>query len=536
MSTLIVQLPAQPRLSAQRAEGPEAGQSRLPGELEYVFSADGQQVTQHGRCAARALPKAQSVVAVLPPDDVAWHRITAPKAPAARLRPALVGIMEESLLQDEGELHLAVAPFMKAGEPVWVAAVGKVWLAAQIEVIEATGLTVDRVVPAWGPDDTTAGHVYTADAAVAGASGASGPDSGLRLAWRDPKGPLCLPLASDATRALLAALDPEQPVRWTASPEGAAEAARLAGTTVAAVSQGEFLLDASRTGWNLRQFDLAAQRRGSRVAREWLQRFWQDRAWRPVRYGLCLLVVVQLLGINLWAWQQRQALSRQKLAMTSLLQSTFPQVRAVIDAPAQMQKEVDLLRTAAGKPGDNDLEPMLYAAEAAWPGSRAPADSLKYEPGRLTINAVGWSEQEINDFRGRLRPLGLDAEAVPGRLTLSRARVVEGTPPTNNAAFNTVPATGNPGANMQPTQPLQANVQPRTLPTQMSGRPGMQPAQQPGQPAQRYTAPNGGPGLLPGTAPTHGGQTLQPLQAAPGQPPLSGRPMQGNSMAGQSEI
>ncbi|HSI57723.1 MAG TPA: type II secretion system protein GspL [Ideonella sp.] len=527
MSTLIVQLPAQPRLSAQRAEGPAAGLPRTPSELEYVFSADGQQITQHGRCAPRALPKAQSVVAVLPAEDVAWHLITAPKAPAARLRPALVGILEESLLQDESELHLAVAPGLKPGEPLWVAAVAKPWLAAQIEVIEATGLTVDRLVPAWGPDDSPAGHVYTAEAGVTG-----GTDDGLWLAWRDAKGPLCLPLASDATRALLAGLPPDQPVHWTASPEGAAEAARLAGTTVAAQSQGDFLLAASKSGWNLRQFDLAAQRRGSRVAREWLQRFWQDRAWRPVRYGLALLVVVQLLGINLWAWQQRQALARQKIAMTSLLQTTFPQVRAVIDAPAQMQKEVDLLRTAAGKPADTDLEPMLYAAEAAWPGSRAPADALKYEPGKLTINSVGWSPQEVDEFRGRLRPLGLDAEAVPGRLTLSRARVAEGTPPLNNATGGLPPGTANPAAYGSPPGA------PRPLaPQTMQGQPaaGQMPAGAgPVQPGQRAIAPGGTPGLRPGMPPA--GAQPQPVRPLPGNPPLSGRPMQGNNADGQSEI
>lgn len=492
MSTLIVQLPAQPRLSAQRAEGvvPEPA----PRELEYVFSADGQQVTQHGRCLPQALPKAQTVVGVLPPDDIGWHRITAPKAPAARLRPALVGVLEESLLEDEAELHLAIEPGFKAGEPAWVAAVGKPWLSAQIAGIESTGLTVDRVVPAWPPDDTPAAHVFSAQ----GAADTAVPGDGLWLAWRDAKGPLCLPLASDATKALLAALDPDQPVQWSASPEGAAEASRLAGTNVAAQSRGEFLLAASRNDWNLRQFDLAAQRRGSRVAREWLQRFWNDRAWRPARYGLALLVVVQLVGINLWAWQQRQALTRQKTAMTGLLQTTFPQVRAVIDAPAQMQKEVDLLRSAAGKPGEADLEPMLYAAEAAWPGSRGPADSLKFEPGRLTITSVGWSPQEVNDFRDRLRPLGMALDAQPGRLTLSRLRTLDGTPAAGPTAGSTVPA----GAQGVMPAPAPGGTPPQR-PAPLQPQAQLQPADE--EPPDPADAPP--PGTAPQRAPV--GQPLQ---------------------------
>lgn len=506
MSTLIVQLPAQPRLSAQRADG--VATDPAPRELEYVFSADGQQVTQHGRCTAQALPKAQTVVGVLPPDDIGWHRITAPKAPAARLRPALVGVLEEALLEDESELHLALAPGFKAGEPVWVAAVGKPWLASQLAAIEATGLTVDRVVPAWPPGDTPAAHVFSAQGAVGAAPGSDG----LWLAWRDAKGPLCLPLASDATKALLAALDPDQPVQWSACPEGSAEAARLAGTTVVARSQAEFLLAASQGEWNLRQFDLAAQRRGSRVAREWLQRFWNDRAWRPARYGLALLVAVQLVGINLWAWQQRQALTRQKAAMTGLLQATFPQVRAVIDAPAQMQKEVDLLRSAAGKPGEADLEPMMYAAEAAWPNSRGPADALKYEPGRLTITSVGWSPQEVDAFRDRLRPLGLDLEAQPGRLTLSRLRMLDGSP------------AGNPGPGPSTTAPSPGpGVSPAGAGAMPTSPPPSAAPQRPSPMApQAQAAPRNSGQVYPAETP--------PAEAAPPQRPPTGQPLQGNVM------
>lgn len=410
MSLLIVLLPEQPRLSARPGD---PATSRPPAELDFVFSADGRQVSQQGRAAPGAWPAAQSVVAVLAPADIAWHRINAPKAPAARLRLALAGMLEESLLDDESVLHLAVAPGLKAGEPLWVAVVAKAWLAAQIEAIEAAGVTVDRLVPAWAPDDTRlAGHVFRP---------ARDDDEhpGPWLAWCDADGPLCLPLASDATRALLSRVPAEAPVSWSATPDCAADAAHVAGGTVAATSPAEFALAAARSAWNLRQFDLAPRRRGSRAAAEGWRRFAHDAEWRPVRWGLALLLLLQLVGANLWAWQQRQALARQKTASVQLLQATFPNVRAVRDAPVQMQKEVDLLRAAAGRPGETDLETLLQAADTAWPPSRAPADDLKFEPGRLSIGSNGWSPPEVDGFRARLRPLGFDAEAVPGRLTLT---------------------------------------------------------------------------------------------------------------------
>jgi general secretion pathway protein L len=413
MSTLIVQLPAQPRLAAVHADTPAA---RPTPEYDWVLSTDAATSAgqAHGRCGVAQLPRAQSLVAVLPAEDAGWHLITAPKAPAARLRMALAGMLEEQLLEDEQDVHLATSPSLKAGEPAWVASVGKAWLKAQLDALEATGLTVDRVVPAWAPTGAPAAHVYR-EATVEG-------DAGLRLAWRDDAGAVVLPLHSDAARALLTQPGTDTPSTWTASPDAAEAASQVAGHAVAARSNADSLLAATQTDWNLRQFDLAPQHRGSRALRDNARRFWNDTAWRPVRLGLAVLLGVQLIGANVWAWQQRQAVTERKLAVTALLQTTFPQVRAVIDAPVQMQKELDLLRTLAGKPGDTDLEPLLYAAEAAWPPSRGPADALKYEPGRLTLNSTGWSPAEVEGLRERLRALGLSLDTEPGKFTLYKGK------------------------------------------------------------------------------------------------------------------
>jgi general secretion pathway protein L len=111
--------------------------------------------------------------------------------------------------------------------------------------------------------------------------------------------------------------------------------------------------------------------------------------------------------------------------MQALVKSTFPNVNpqdVQRDADAVMQRETQALRTLAGKPGDADLEPMLQAAASAWPADRPPAESLRFEPGRLTLSAAGWSDAQITQFRSLLRPSGWSIEAVEGRLVLSRAR------------------------------------------------------------------------------------------------------------------
>jgi general secretion pathway protein L len=87
-----------------------------------------------------------------------------------------------------------------------------------------------------------------------------------------------------------------------------------------------------------------------------------------------------------------------------------------------MLRETQALRTLAGKPGDGDLEPMLQAAAAAWPNERPPVENLRFESGRLTLAATGWSDAQIEQFRGVLRPAGFQVDASEGRLVVSRAR------------------------------------------------------------------------------------------------------------------
>jgi general secretion pathway protein L len=87
-----------------------------------------------------------------------------------------------------------------------------------------------------------------------------------------------------------------------------------------------------------------------------------------------------------------------------------------------MQREAQSLRALAGKPGDADLEPMLQAVASAWPMDRPPVENLRYEPGKLTLAAAGWSPPQIETFRNQLLPAGWQVESAEGRLTLSRAR------------------------------------------------------------------------------------------------------------------
>ena len=416
MSTLVIQLPEHRRLRAgARAEPESDGWPR--NDYAYVTSADGIEFEAQGEAAAALLPGRSLVIAVVQEADVSWHRIVLPKAPAARLRAALTGVIEEALLEDADSVHLAVAPLAVAGQPTWVAAIDKAWLQSELASLQKAGVFVDRVVPMAWPDDPPAGHFHALNS-----GDANSPRSAV-LTWASVDGVATVRLDGGLARALV-----PQPAsvatRWTASPTAAVAAEQWLGAPVNVMPTEQRLLQAGRSLWNLRQFDLARKTKGARALRDWLRRA-MSPAWRPARIGLALFVAAQIAGLNLWAWHQNGAVEARRAAIQALVKKTFPRVSdgdVQRDAAAVMLREAQSLRTLAGKAGDTDLEPMLQAAAAAWPAERPPVENLRFEPGKMTLAASGWSDAQIEQFRGVLRPAGFQVDAGEGRIVVSRSR------------------------------------------------------------------------------------------------------------------
>lgn len=425
MSLLILQLPPRVR---------PAGQDRLvaalpDGSTEYPFvltGSDGSSIVADGECAAALLPQATSVVAVLGELELAFHPLTCPKAPAARLRAALAGLLEERLLDEPEALHLALAPESRAGNATWVAACDRGWLEAHLQALERQGIAVDRVAPIacpTAPGERGQLHVQAQaqrrTASEGGSSslmGAGDLDEGW-ITFCHEGGVATWPLSGSAGTALWPQPLPEG-WRLSASPSSAEAAQRRLGQTVQIRTQAERLLAAAQNGWNLRQFDLATRHRGV----TWLREAWlrlRSPQWRPIRWGLAALALVQVVGLNAWAWRQQQDLRQRRDEMLSLLRSAHPQVRAVLDAPVQMRRETELLRAGAGRSGPTDLEPMLRSAAAAWP-ENLPVQAIRYENQQLSLAAPGLGAPQADALRQRLAPAGWQVEGSDGRITLKR--------------------------------------------------------------------------------------------------------------------
>ncbi len=362
-------------------------------EFGYVLSSDGRNAVDHGTAPLALLPRADVLVLAVPAQALSWHRVRLPPVAGARLRAALDGLLEERLLDDTAQLGMALGPRQRGAADNLVAVYDKAWLQAVLAFFEQGKRPANRVVPAFPPEPTSepgAPRMQVVETA-----------HGAHLVVVEPDGVTSLPLASAAAafagKTYRMATSRSLPNRrwrhWPSSSWGI----RLLVQTLA-----QQLLAAAASDWDLAQFDLAISG-GGRLARRWQQRaraLWRAPSWRAARWGLAVLVLANLVGLNAWAWQLDSALRGKQKSVNALLVQTFPGVRVVVDAPLQMQRELALLRQASGAVATDALEAMLAGVGALLP-SATHASGIEYGSGELTLNGLGLSGPSFDAVRDR---------------------------------------------------------------------------------------------------------------------------------------
>ena len=333
--------------------------------------SDGHQVVRNSVGAASLLSAyAGEVVALIPHSRVSWLSVQFPPGShGARLSAVLAGLLEDRVLDDLSDLHCVVDPasadIPRTGGVALVAICSKTWLREVLTPLQANGLVVQRLVPEFSPR---------------------------------PQPLLCVMGSPEQSQSVLChsqgvTLLPPNVAQWKAFPAytayttlPAAQAPLVAEPAI--VERVEQLLQrrpvmqnaaqravvAAQSDWDLALGEWAqgSSQRFLRLAQHAWQTLLHAPAWRSVRIGLAALLVVQVIGLNAKAWREQRALDEQKSQLSQILTSAFPSVRLVIDAPLQMQREVDTLQKNAGRVTSTDFEPMLAAAASALPEGVLP--------------------------------------------------------------------------------------------------------------------------------------------------------------------
>ena len=352
------------------------------------------------------------VVAVVPASKLSWHLVdlprgTGPRTP--RLRAILEGLLEDRLLDDPADLHLALAPGGAAEGANWVAACDRAWLRDALQVLDAAGRPANRIVPEFTPEGAPA--LYAVGT----------PEEPL-LVCTSSDGVLVLPLAA-ASLPLLPKLPEDTQVLAEPAVAGAAE--QVLQHQPQLLPQSDRLRGATRTRWDLAQLEFATTGRArtlKKLSVGWAELL-RSPQWRPARWGALALVLVQLVGLNAWAWKERSALAGKQEEQRTILKQSFPQITYTENAPVQMERNLAQLRQSAGGLSGRDLEAMLGALATATPAGKTPA-GIEYSAGELRVRGLATGDAQVQPIVQALRRQGYAATAQGDTLTVRP----EGTP------------------------------------------------------------------------------------------------------------
>lgn len=357
--------------------------------FDYVLSTDGLIAHAHASVPLALLPAAHDeVVALVPAQALSWHQVKLPAGSVprtlagerarSRLRSILEGVLEDQLLDDPAQLHLALQPQATAEALVWVAACDRTWLKAALSALAQAGHEVTRIVPEFTPHGLLNTVVVTGDADHPRVAGLQRLPSVAGEATGSPAfgGVLVGPLTASALLWLGEASPQDAAPNWSqvvAEPAVAAIAEAWFKRPVNLLQHTERLLQAAQSPWDLAQFDLTHANRDRRWARvtQSFASFFRAPQWRVARGALVAGMLVNLVGLNAWALREQATLNAKRQVVRAVLLETFPKVPVVVDAPLQMAREVAALQRASGAAAGTDLESMLASFSAVAPAEYA---------------------------------------------------------------------------------------------------------------------------------------------------------------------
>ncbi|NIE57605.1 type II secretion system protein GspL [Burkholderia sp. Ap-955] len=415
MSTLIVSLPPrEPAVPLQEWQWPE---------LPFTLVDKAGHVQRAGRAALALLPRANATVLIVAARDVLLLAATVPPLKGPKLRQALPNIVEDQLIQDPLGCHIALDPDALPDGRRVLAVVDRAWFRTICEAFTAAGHRHLSAVPATrclpAPHVSAAPADSEVDAAAVAAAAVEGaPARPATVAAGG--GPAAPPVTVSSTSTVL-------------------PASRAAGTLAALAGGGDVelyelgepgaeprLASVGRTdggpllpGAAPLSFDAFA-RRALTEKFDLCQFEFESQPWRfdratvkRLRVPLALVAAtlgVAVIGMNLHWWKlsrERDALSAQ---ITETLLSAFPKTTTVLDPPAQMQRQLDQLRLAAGELSPNDflaLSSGLSRSMGALPLNGIA--SLDYHDRKLDVGFK--PEVKVDpDFTQRLARNGLSGE------------------------------------------------------------------------------------------------------------------------------
>ncbi len=424
MSTLVVQLPPRdPTLS------PEEWHLH---EMPFALLNQRNEILRVGLGEISEMPRATTAILIVAARDTLMLRLNVPPVKGARLLQALPNVIEDALIQDVHTCHLAVDRPNGGDGRRTVAALDRTWFGFLLNAFTNAGYEKIKAVPivrCLPPPNLARTQSTDASSDLTASQVQEPAQHAVALLYREPstaattpdaktKVSLELVIAHGATgEGMALRLDSLAATLQALSAAGTLELYRLSDVPAVHPSHIDSLTEASfpaenyafeqlvraafRSDFDLCQFEFSSQTLGRGSIKRW-------------RLSTALAVITlltTLAAINLeWfiAARQHTALAAQQRA---LLADTFPDVRVILDPPAQMTQQLRALRVRAGEVGADDfLSLSSNLARALPPIAPEAIVQLGYKERDLQVTFSPDTHVD-GSFIERLRSNGLTAHA-----------------------------------------------------------------------------------------------------------------------------
>ena len=377
-----------------------AGWPEVAGPIQWRRSGGAE--VQRGRCAdileCKRVAGGGRVHVWTPAADTLLTHATLPTRSRAKIMQALPYALEDQLLEDPENLHIAYVE--EPGGRLAVAVTSRQRLQNWNKVLAQAGITPTSMAPAslsvpwspqaWGLAFTDSGAWLRTGAACGSACPRAGnePPAILRLALAEARA------AQQAPDSLLVFGAPPQldANAWTKALDLTVH------TSTQAPGHWEY---AALPALNLLQGEFALHSPAADVL----------RPLRPAAIMLGLWLVGALVVNSVDWWQLRGQYEGYRTEMNNILLKSFPETKVVLDPAQQMTRGLEQLQKRGGASAEGDLVPLLARATPALrkqPQVRIAA--LRYADRSLTIDLLAPNAQALETLQQDLRSANMDAE------------------------------------------------------------------------------------------------------------------------------
>lgn len=363
---------------------------------EWVILDRQGNVLRRGKDLLIALPQCDETEIVVPAAMVGFISAQLPPGSHTKVLNALPFLVEAGLISTPEETHAVLAA--QSDAQIIVAVIQKAWVKRVLDRLARAEIFPTRMFPETVlPDLPKNGWGLVC----------RGQDSFVRTSVSQGF-PLDADITSEVAPFLLAmAMTQTEESKRPASitvygefPKHATEWAKQLGVAIQHASQQEWFVSNSKPIFNLLQGEFQPSGGISR----------RLTAFKPVAMTLAVLLLMQIsFSMFDYAINVREN-GKLDQAMVTQFKATFPNATTVVDAPLQMQRNLDDLKHGAGQSNNNDFMPLLAATTTSL--GAIPVERLKgmdYQNGKLTLNILMPDMEQAQAMRQRLITSGLSA-------------------------------------------------------------------------------------------------------------------------------